>query len=250
MRWFRFYSEVLHDPKVQRLPIAVRWRWVEVLCLANEGKPRGRLPSMTDIAFGLHISHPKAATLVAELREKGLLDEKDGHLTPHNWNERQFASDDVAARVRKHRQGVPRNVTNPLHETPPEADTEQNRTDPETEAEAEGNIFRLYEQTIGPFDPHMATKLTEAEGEYSQECIRHSFQEASENNARSWRYVEAILKAHKANGCYEGRKRDTPADEFLRRREEALNEKVAGPDESLEDIEADIEKRKKDMGIK
>jgi hypothetical protein len=52
----------------------------------------------------------------------------------------------------------------------------------------------------------MAALLEEAEKEYSEECIRHSFAEATENNARSWRYVETILKAHKANGCYAGKR--------------------------------------------
>lgn len=99
--------------------------------------------------------------------------------------------------------------------TSPEAETEQNRTDPETDSEAEEtpNIFRLYEQTIGPFDPHMATKLEEAEKEYSWECIRHSFEEASELNKRSWRYVEAILRAHKANGCYAGKRGSSQSDD-------------------------------------
>ena len=66
----------------------------------------------------------------------------------------------------------------------------------------------------------MATKLQEAEKEYSQERIQYAFREASENDARTWRYVEAVLKGKGPT------KRDTrgPADdgeaEWLQRRYE------------------------------
>ena len=226
MRWFRFYSEALDDDKVQGLPGPLFKHWVNLLCIASYNE--GEIANIQQAAFRLRLSPRRAEAVIAQLVDRGLLEPGGEGWAPHNWAGRQFASDDVAARVRKHRQGVPRNVSPPLQRTPPEADTEQNRTDPETEADAEGTIFRLYEQTIGPFDPHMATKLAEAEGEYSQECIRHSFAEASENNARSWRYVEAILKAHKANGCYTARRAEADArgnEEVLERHEQKQREK-------------------------
>ncbi len=70
--------------------------------------------------------------MLADLQGRRLLDEVDGNLVPHNWDKRQFESDDVAARVRKHRNGVTGNVTNPLRVTPPDTETEQRQT---TEAE-------------------------------------------------------------------------------------------------------------------
>jgi len=70
-------------------------------------------------------------------------------------------------------------------------------------ADAErGIIFELYEQTIGTIDAFMATRLVEAEGEYTEECLRHSFAEASTHNVRNWKYVEAVLGRHKTEGCY------------------------------------------------
>ena len=232
MRWFRFYSEVLHDPKVQRLPIAMRWHWAEILCLASDGNPRGRLPKVRDIAFSLRVSEQKADRIVTVLLQSGLIEKEDDTLVPHNWDARQPVSDDAAQRKREQRsRDTPEPLSRDSHgQVRPRLDEsrrEETRQD-KSRGEAEGNIFRLYEQTIGPFDPHMATKLKEAEGEYSQECIQHSFQEASENNARSWRYVEAILKAHKANGCYAGKR---PAEaganaEVLKRHEQQQREKV------------------------
>ncbi len=66
-----------------------------------------------------------------------------------------------------------------------------------------GLIFSLYEQHVGTIDPWIGSVLQEAEVEYSQECLRHSFAEASRQNVRRWAYVEAVLKAHKREGCYE-----------------------------------------------
>ena len=134
MRWFRFYSEALHDPKVRRLPGGLFRDWVLVLCIANEGKPRGALPPVADIAYHFNRSPAKVEALLADLQERGLIDEADGNLVPHNWGQRQFLSDDVAARVRKHRNGVTRNVTDPLHVTPPDTETEQKQR---TEAEGD-----------------------------------------------------------------------------------------------------------------
>ena len=223
MRWFRYYTEAAQDGKVQRLSAVMFRHWVNVLSLANEGKPRGRLPCMSDIAFWLHVSAAKAERIIGELRERGLLDDLDGRLVPHNWDERQPGSDDAAERMRNKRGTSSEHV----HARLDKNREEQNRTEEKRE-EAEENIFRLYEQTIGPFDPHMATKLTEAEAEYSWECIQHSFEEASENNARSWRYVEAILKAHKANGCYTQRRVEARAStEVLERHEQQQREKTA-----------------------
>ncbi|KKL06520.1 hypothetical protein LCGC14_2595200 [marine sediment metagenome] len=130
MKWFRVYSEVLHDPGVRRLPSGLFKDWVLLLCIANEGKPRGVLPPVADIAYHLNRSPARVESLLTDLQGRGLIDEVDGSLVPHNWDKRQFESDDVAARVRKHRNGVTGNVTKPLHETPPE-------TEAETEAETE-----------------------------------------------------------------------------------------------------------------
>lgn len=99
MRWFRFYSEVLHDPKVRRLPSRLYKEWVMVLCLANIGKPRGRLPSAEDVADHLGGSTRHAEGLLGRLKERGLLDEIEGRLVPHNWDTRQPPSDNAPERM-------------------------------------------------------------------------------------------------------------------------------------------------------
>jgi DNA replication protein len=65
------------------------------------------------------------------------------------------------------------------------------------------NIFRLYEQNIGVITPMIADMLRQAEAEYSPAWIAEALKIAVENNARNWRYVEAILKRWKEEGKVE-----------------------------------------------
>lgn len=104
MRWFRFWTEVLHDPKVRRLPSHQFKEWVMVLCVANTGKPRGRLPCVEDVADHLGRSVPYTMRLLATLQERGLVDEIEGRLVPHNWDVRQPSSDNAPERMRTMRQ--------------------------------------------------------------------------------------------------------------------------------------------------
>jgi len=62
------------------------------------------------------------------------------------------------------------------------------------------NIFRLYEENIGPLTPLIADMLKEAEGLYKEEWFEEAFTIAVRNNKRNWRYVEAILKRWKEEG--------------------------------------------------
>jgi DnaD/phage-associated family protein len=62
------------------------------------------------------------------------------------------------------------------------------------------NIFRLYEENIGPLTPLIADALRDAEKDYAEPWVDYAFSEAVKNNARSWNYVETILKRVKADG--------------------------------------------------
>ncbi len=62
------------------------------------------------------------------------------------------------------------------------------------------NIYKLYEENIGPLTPLIADMLEEAEGLYREEWFEEAFTIAVKNNKRNWRYVEAILKRWKEEG--------------------------------------------------
>jgi DNA replication protein len=69
------------------------------------------------------------------------------------------------------------------------------------------NIFKLYEENIGPLTPMIADMLKDAEETYSQDWIAEAIEIAVKNNARNWKYIEAILKRWKEKGKHEGKDR-------------------------------------------
>jgi DnaD/phage-associated family protein len=80
------------------------------------------------------------------------------------------------------------------------------------------NIFALYEENIGTITPLIAEELQEAETRFPPAWIEAAFKEAVENNKRSWRYVERILRRWETEGPdYEEPERDHRI-EWLERR--------------------------------
>ena len=76
---------------------------------------------------------------------------------------------------------------------------------------ARPNIFKLYEENIGPLTPMIADTLKNAEKEYENDKIVKAIELAVKANARKWSYVEAILKRWKEEGYGENR-RDNQKD--------------------------------------
>ena len=62
------------------------------------------------------------------------------------------------------------------------------------------NIFKLYEENIGPLTPLIADALKDAEETYPEEWIAETIELAVKNNKRYWKYCEAILKRWKEEG--------------------------------------------------
>ena len=62
------------------------------------------------------------------------------------------------------------------------------------------NVFKLYEENIGPLTPLIADALKDAENIYSDEWIAEAIELAVKNNKRNWKYCEAVLKRWKEEG--------------------------------------------------
>jgi DnaD/phage-associated family protein len=62
------------------------------------------------------------------------------------------------------------------------------------------NVFKLYEENIGPLTPLIADALKDAEELYSDEWVADAIELAAKNNKRNWRYCEAVLKRWKDEG--------------------------------------------------
>ncbi|NJC95954.1 MAG: hypothetical protein C3F07_21305 [Anaerolineales bacterium] len=75
------------------------------------------------------------------------------------------------------------------------------------------NVFKLYEENIGPLTPLIADALKDAEETYQAEWIVDAIELAVKNNKRNWKYCEAILKRWKEEGRAEKQdRRDAEKD--------------------------------------
>jgi len=74
------------------------------------------------------------------------------------------------------------------------------------------NIYRLYEENIGPLTPMIRDELIDAETQYPTDWIENAMRIAVENNVRRWRYVQAILRSWQEEGRDEKNRGDTQKD--------------------------------------
>jgi DnaD/phage-associated family protein len=94
---------------------------------------------------------------------------------------------------------------------------QSNRWDPKAGISAppieRPNVFKLYEENIGPLTPLIADALKDAEELYSPEWVAEAIELAVTNNKRNWKYSQAILKRWKEEGRGEKQDRhDTQKD--------------------------------------
>jgi hypothetical protein len=100
--WLRLYTNILENPKVQRLRPDVFRAWVNLLALYKRSDEV--MPPIDEIAFSLRSSEKDVRKWLAELVKVGLLDETSDGLVPHNWDDRQFNSDTSKERQRAYRE--------------------------------------------------------------------------------------------------------------------------------------------------
>jgi DnaD/phage-associated family protein len=62
------------------------------------------------------------------------------------------------------------------------------------------NVYQLYEANIGPLTPLIAESLKDAEREYPAQWLPQAIRIAVESNARSWRFIQAVLDRWKREG--------------------------------------------------
>lgn len=99
-------------------------------------------------------------------------------------------------------QAIQRGEWNPLEEVRPGVSLDVERP----------NIYRLYEQNIGPLTPLIGEMLQEAEAAYPPAWVDEAFKIAVEKNVRRWKYIEAILKSWQEEGRDESDRRDSAKD--------------------------------------
>ncbi len=153
--WLRLYTEVLNDPKVQRLDGETFKGWINLLCVAKEYSDDGIMPPLADICFYLRMSESDTKNLLDMLIHANLIEFTDNKYTIHAWSQRQYESDsDPTATLRKQRQrerdrlneskedvtDMSRVTSRTCHEnvtrTETETDTEKERNKKESDADA------------------------------------------------------------------------------------------------------------------
>jgi len=209
-----------------------------LLCIANDSPLRGALMatesvglSIEDIADELEMPVDEYRSIDKALQHYDLIVwSDDGICYINKWDKRQFTSDNVNERVAKYRQRkkepdsdrssnadeTPHDRSSNANETlqgrfgngivtPPESESESDlnlEEEGETAAKKidDGWIFRLYETEVGPLTPMIADMLKDSEQDYERAWIEAAVKEAVTNQARNWKYVEAILKRWKKDG--------------------------------------------------
>lgn len=112
--WLRLYTELTKDTKLRRRPVAERWVWISVLCLAGESPIRGTLlitegtpATLHDIADDANVPLRTVRKAIDGFLHDDMLStdlDTDAWVVT-KWDERQFESDvNAADRSRKHRQ--------------------------------------------------------------------------------------------------------------------------------------------------
>ena len=72
------------------------------------------------------------------------------------------------------------------------------------------NIYKLYEENIGPLSPIISDSLKDAEENYPESWINDAIKIATERNKRNWQYIQAILKRWQEEGKNDGADRQYP----------------------------------------
>lgn len=134
--WFRFYVEAVHDRKLRRLRPEYRWLFVVCLAAARQSPEPGwllvgkddpmRWDDLVDFA-GMPLKAVEQGT--EALMDAGVLGfhvERQAWFIPA-WDHRQFESDDVTERTRKHRS---KERSNDVPGNAPETDTETDNPTP------------------------------------------------------------------------------------------------------------------------
>lgn len=75
------------------------------------------------------------------------------------------------------------------------------------------SVYAMYESLIGTLGPGMAEELAEAERLYPAQWLADAFNEATAQNARSWRYITRILERWASEGRGDAKAHGDPADD-------------------------------------
>lgn len=101
--WIKLYHEIIHDPKMMRMPEVLFARCLKLFLLAGDHDQDGMLPSIADISWLLRIDDDEVEETLTALQELGITLQNDESWSITNWDKRQGPVSG-AERSRKYRQ--------------------------------------------------------------------------------------------------------------------------------------------------
>jgi len=158
MPWFRLYTEIRTDPKMQALSDLEFRAWLNILCLSAESKVRGVICIEEGLAYpveglarALFISIEELTSCFNKFQKLRMIDvDQDGIIAVIHFDDRQYEKpsdkpEEVLKRVRKHR------VTKSNADVT-QAKRQRNDTDTDTDTDTElviNNNINARESEIG-----------------------------------------------------------------------------------------------------
>jgi len=90
--WVKLYLEIIDDYKMGKLTRTLRYRVIEMFCLAGEVNELGYLPPTEQIAWRLRENIEQLESDLIELAKVGILDQRNGRWFVVNFAKRQAPS--------------------------------------------------------------------------------------------------------------------------------------------------------------
>lgn len=218
MKWFRLYSEMLHDRKLARIArteqipkTQLLGIWVSLLCIANDSPERGALMigddlpmTMEEIADELDIDPGDFYHIWAALLSVSMIEDKNDCYYIANWDKRQFKSDSSTARVKRYRKKKSKEGETLQKRFSNAPEQIQNRTDTEATAapidNEAGEIFTFYENNISQLNPFISDSINRAIDEHGHKTVMDAMIETANYGATSWKYTDTVLERWKREG--------------------------------------------------
>jgi DnaD/phage-associated family protein len=207
--WIKLYVEILEDPKMGKMSEWLFARCIRLFLLAGREGKDGMLPPVEDIAWSLRIDEDKTAQTLRDLAEVGVTHQtEDGSWCITNFAKRQAISDgakrvkEYRERKKQHQQDVTCNDTVTLHASySPSSSLSSSLSDsPSSLMDCYKSVFMFYTSNIGALTSFVADEIKGSVDDFTSEWVIEAMKEAVKNEARNWKYVEAILKNWKTHG--------------------------------------------------
>lgn len=214
------YDEIIDDPKILGLLPEERWFFVGLLAVSSRQITRGTIPDPKVLAIHLRIRPSRAAKLLERFAAAGLVDRDGTRFAIHGWGSRQFKSDDVTQRWRKHISNVGTKAgTNVGQTSPPACVIPETETETERERENPPPLFSRSGEDADQF----AQAVSLLSGSLQTEGVALELRRRAElpeiRTIEGWRWLNAARVMGKGAKAYTidfllGIARQTTREEF------------------------------------